>query len=140
MYQSKENYMALKTKQVLIEEVSYDIKSWGFFRANAILIDNLVPLLPVIIDAVDGLDSGAEGKTDHKDIGRLVMGIAKKLQEGEFEKLVKILTSNVTVDGRGLTEDDMEYEMLIELIKEVLKHNFSSLGKMFARMKGSNEQ
>ena len=113
----------LKTKEVLFEEKNYTVKSIGFFKANRLLFKCIGPLTPIL----QGLD-----KTSKES---LIAQIMPLLDVELFESIVKGLLEGTKVEGEKMDLDTLDYELAIELLTTAIKINYSSLGKLLAKMK-----
>ncbi|NRA93812.1 MAG: hypothetical protein HRU26_14255 [Psychroserpens sp.] len=119
----------MKSKTITFEEVEYEIRSFGFFKANRILVGTLVPLFKSISGTLQGLE---EGQVDMKE---MFTAVASELSEDKVEEVLKKMLSNIYVDGNLFEADNIDdYELGIELVQESIILNYSSLGKLIRKL------
>lgn len=125
--------MAIQTTTVKIENVEYVIshmpttKALAFFRKLSDLLgDGMAPLVGVLMGDDDAM-------------GPLIQALLSKFSEVEVENLIKTLVQDtVFISGMHLTDDAYEnnfagaFDVLIRLVVECLKHNYSSFLKIGA--------
>jgi hypothetical protein len=119
----------MKSKTITFEEVEYEIRSFGFFKANRILVGTLVPLVKSISGTLQGME---EGSTDVKGMITSIMG---ELTEDTVEEVLKKLLSNIYVDNKLYDADDIgDFGLGLELAQEAITLNYSSLGKLMRKL------
>ncbi len=119
----------MKSKTITFEEVEYEIRSFGFFKANRILVGTLVPLFKSISGTLQGLE---EGQIDMKE---MITAITSELSEDSVEDVLKKLLSNIYVEGKLINGDDIDdYGLGLELVQEAIVLNYSSLGKLIRKL------
>ncbi len=119
----------MKSKTITFEEVDYEIRSFGFFKANRILVGTLVPLFKSISGTLQGLE---EGQIDMKE---MITAITSELSEDSVEDVLKKLLSNIYVEGKLINGDDIDdYGLGLELVQEAIVLNYSSLGKLIRKL------
>ena len=64
----------MKSKTITFEEVEYEIRSFGFFKANRILLETLLPVLKDVSHALSGMKKGQQ------DLKQMTGVILNKLQ------------------------------------------------------------
>ena len=114
----------LKTKALTFEDHSYVVKSIGFFKANRLLFKCIGPLTPILT----GLDKNSKES--------LVSQIMPLLEVELVESILKGLLEGTQIDGEKMDLDELDYELAIELITIAININYSSLGKLLAKLKG----
>ena len=119
----------MKSKTITFEEVEYEIRSFGFFKANRILVGTLAPLFKSISGTLQGLE---EGQIDMKE---MITAITSELSEDSVEDVLKKLLSNIYVEGKLINGDDIDdYGLGLELVQEAIVLNYSSLGKLIRKL------
>ena len=119
----------MKSKTITFEEVDYEIRSFGFFKANRILVGTLIPLFKSISGTLQGLE---EGQVDMKE---MITVISEELSIEAVEEIMKKMLSNIYVEGEPFNADDIDdFELGLELIQESIVLNYSSLGKLVRKL------
>ena len=119
----------MKSKTITFEEVDYEIRSFGFFKANRILVGTLIPLFKSISGTLQGLE---EGQVDMKE---MITVISEELSIEAVEEVMKKMLSNIYVEGEPFNADDIDdFELGLELIQESIVLNYSSLGKLVRKL------
>ena len=119
----------MKSKTITFEEVDYEIRSFGFFKANRILVGTLIPLFKSISGTLQGLE---EGQVDMKE---MITVISEELSIEAVEEVMKKTLSNIYVEGEPFNADDIDdFELGLELIQESIVLNYSSLGKLVRKL------
>ena len=119
----------MKSKTITFEEVDYEIRSFGFFKANRILVGTLIPLFKSISGTLQGLE---EGQVDMKE---MITVISEELSIEAVEEVMKKMLSNIYVEGESFNADDIDdFELGLELIQESIVLNYSSLGKLVRKL------
>lgn len=115
----------MKSKTITFEEVEYEIRSFGFFKANRILIGTLMPLFKSISGTLGNM---TQGEQDLKEMFTVIMS---ELNEDSVEDILKKMLSNIYVNGTKFNADEIEdYELGLDLVQESIMLNYSSLGKL----------
>jgi len=119
----------MKSKTITFEEVEYEIRSFGFFKANRILLGTLLPLFKSISSTVGDM---VEGEQDLKEMFVQIVG---HLSEDSVEEVLKKMLSNIYVGGALFDPDNIgDYELGLELTQEAVMLNYSSLGKLVGKL------
>ncbi len=113
----------MKEAIVKHEDVTYKLKSLGFFKANRLLFKLIGPLTPILT----GIDRSSEDS--------LLSQIVPLIDPDLFEDIVKTLLEGTLKDGEKMDLEELDYELAVELIQEAIKLNYSSLGKLLAKLK-----
>lgn len=119
----------MKSKTITFEEVEYEIRSFGFFKANRILLGTLLPLFKNISGS---LSSMKEGEQDLKEMFSLIL---QELNPEAVEDVMKKMLSNIYVEDKKFNPDNIEdFELGIDLIQASVELNYSSLGKIIGKL------
>jgi hypothetical protein len=119
----------MKSKTITFEEVEYEIRSFGFFKANRILMGTLMPLFKSMSSTVSDMQTGEQ------DLSEMAVKIAESLTVESLEEVLKNMLSNIYVDEVKFDPDTIDdYELGIELTKEAVLLNYSSLGKLARKL------
>ena len=119
----------MKSKTITFEEVEYEIRSFGFFKANRILLGTLMPIFKQVSQTVGTMKEGEQ------DLGEMVAIIANTLDVEVLEDISKKLLSNIYVDGTLFDANDLDdYELGLDLMQEAVVLNYSSLGKLVGKL------
>lgn len=116
----------MKTKNIQFEEHNYTLKSMGFFKANRLLFKCIGPVTPLL----KGMDK------DNKDKESLVSQILPLLKVELVEEIIKGILENTQRDGEPMDLEELDYGLAVDLVKEAITLNYSSLGKLLAKLKG----
>ena len=127
----------MKHTTVKYEESIYKIKSMGFFTANRLLMNNVISLFPALLNASEEKKKRDEtGETSKESLTELLSSVLEQLDADRFEAIVKTSLKGITKDGEAFDLDTIEdYGLLIDLLIASFKLNYSSLGKVLARLK-----
>jgi len=116
------------------EEVNYEIRSMGFFKANALLMGTLKPLLPLIGDITGAIKGGIEN-LDEGDLSKLLFKLMNSLEADQVNDILREILSETYVDNKKLDLDTIvDYELPVKLIPVIFKLNFSTLGKLLGKL------
>ena len=119
----------MKNKYVKVEDKEFEIRSFGFFKANRILIGTL---LPVIKDASTAI-SQLEGDGDI-DMSGIISSIMSTLEEDKVIEIMTRLLENIYLKDVKIDADELEMDEGYELLQGVIELNYSSLGKLLGKL------
>ena len=115
----------MKSKTITFEEVEYEIRSFGFFKANRILMGTLMPLFKSVSNTISSMQEGEQ------DMKKMFAVIFAELNEERVEEVRRKMLDNIYVDGNKFNADEIDdYELGLELVQESITLNYSSLGKL----------
>ena len=119
----------MKSKTITFEEVEYEIRSFGFFKANRILLGSILPVFKKVSTSIGGMKLGQQNTKE------MIATIMSDLDADKVEDIMKKLLSNVYVDGVQLKGEDIDdFGLGIELLQESVILNYSSLGKLLRKL------
>ena len=120
----------MKTKMIKMEDRTVELKSMGFFRANRLLMGMLFPLFETVVPLVADMD---EEKSSMDDI---MAGVIDALDSDVLENIIiGLLNDRIFVNGSPIEIEDLELGEGYELAFEAISLNYSSLGKLFGKLK-----
>ena len=126
--------MALKTITVQIEDQAYMITN----MQTTVGLQYFRKLMDLFKDSVNPLVSVLNGN-EGEAINEVIASLALRLGESDVEKLIKdMIMSSVMMAGQPIKEEIYEtnfagdFNILIRLLLEVIKHNYMSLLKVGA--------
>lgn len=119
----------MKSKTITFEEVEYEIRSFGFFKANRILMGTLMPLFKSVSNTISSMQEGEQ------DMKKMFAVIFAELNEESVEEVLRKMLDNIYVDGNKFNADEIDdYELGLELVQESITLNYSSLGKLVRKL------
>ncbi len=119
----------MKSKTITFEEVEYEIRSFGFFKANRILLETLLPVFKDVSHTLSGMKKGQQ------DVKQMTGVILNKLNPESAINIMEQLLGNVYIEGKKAQGEDIDdYELGLELLQESIKLNYSSLGKLIGKL------
>ena len=119
----------MKSKTITFEEVEYEIRSFGFFKANRILLGTLLPLFKNISGSLSSMKEGEQ------DLKEMFASILQELNPEAVEDVMKKMLANIYVDDKKFDPNDIEdFGLGIDLIQGSIELNYSSLGKIIGKL------
>ena len=112
----------MKETTLKYEDVTYKIKSLGFFKANRLLFSLVGPLTPILTN----LDKDSEDS--------LISQVLPLIDPDLFDSTIKTLLKGALKDGEEMDLEELDYELAIEMVKKAITLNYSSLGKLLAKL------
>ena len=124
----------MKKEFIKHDDVTYEIRSMGFFKANTLLMGSLMPLIPLIGDVAGAIKGGIDSMED-TEMSALLLKLLTSINAEELNALLSEIFSEVYVDNKKFDPDTIEdYELPIKIIPVIYKLNFSTLGKLIGKM------
>ena len=124
----------MKKEIVEYKDTQYEVRSIGFFKANALLIDTVLPIFPLISDLRDLFAKGIDNAST-EDLTSALLNLMSSLDSQTINKILREGLSGVYVNHTKFDPNEIDdYELLAKLLPAIYRVNYSTLGKLLGKL------